>query len=127
MGRVRNATDLGIDLDAVPATPRGPGFDVLLEGTGPWDWSARVEGPCPVCGRRRLPRSHYCLRCDRAGADGKVAYPGLPVGRYPNREWEQEYGPMTATVYASDRGLRGGLGERVGTRKARRAESRKGA
>lgn len=124
--RIRNATDAGIDLDrvaVVPATPRGPAFLVVMEGSGPWDWEAWQDevrakvGPegCPVCWGRRLPRSWMCLRCNRMGTDGKVSYPGLPVGKYPDPDWEA--GP---TAYVSHVKLKGGLGERVKGRKGRK-------
>lgn len=119
---VRTATDLGIDLDriaVVPATPRGPRFLVMLEGSGPWDWEA-WEGnnpvPCPVCQGRRLPRSWMCLRCNRMGTDGQVSYPGLPVGQYLDPQWVAE-----PTVFVRHAQLRGGLGERVRERKRKGA------
>lgn len=131
MARIRNATDLDLDLDriaVVPATPRGPRFSVVLEGSGPWCWeqwdhagTRRKEWPCAVCGGGALPRTWYCAACDRAGTDGRMTYPGLPVGRYLDPDWEAE-----ATIYVSDERLKGGLGSRVQSRRTRREKGKAG-
>lgn len=119
MARIRNATDLGVDLDRVADRPRAPSFGLFLEGSGPWDWEAwDHEGtrarrwPCAVCGGGPLRRTWYCPACDRAGTDGRVLYPGLPVGSHLNEDWEAE-----PTVYVRHPRLKGGLGDRVKGRK----------
>lgn len=89
MPRTYCASDLGIDLDSFEAR-RSPREWVYITGVGPWDASDDAEyrdgeHECPACGRMRgdppvSPVSRYCLRCDSAGLDGRIGYPGEPVG-----------------------------------------------
>lgn len=97
--RIRNATDLGLDLDAI-ACRRAPREWVYEEGGEAWQWSAFAHVaaglesvphltwphppiPCPVCAGAALKTpARYCLACDRAGLDRKFGPPGAPSG-YP--------------------------------------------
>lgn len=63
---------------------------IFLEGStlaDHWDtgWNS-FEGWCPVCDGHPRNRE-YCLRCDRAGLDGEIAYPGLPIGYAQLAAW----------------------------------------
>lgn len=108
--KIRTATDLGIDLDRIAAR-RVPREWVYLDGCAPWEAAehdAVHEGaaPCPVCGGLPLAPSRYCAYCDRAGLDGQATYPGYPVDYAPDPHYPRD----TATRYAPDRRLRGGVG-----------------
>lgn len=68
----------------LPECNKKDGF-IYLEGIGSWDGAAHRayeagEAPCPVCGGRKLRTIEICLCCCRCGLDGKVRYPGLPIG-----------------------------------------------
>jgi CTP:molybdopterin cytidylyltransferase MocA len=124
--RLRNATDLRINLDHI-AAPTASRQWIFLDGCEPWVAQEHVDAmvaeaehlapseaaleeqtPCPVCGGKDLPPSRYCSACDRAGLDrlvdrGKLAYPGLRPNTAPNPDW-----PETPPAYRPDPVLRGG-------------------
>lgn len=110
MGHVRvlTATDLGIDLDELAAEKSTREW-IYLDGVGPWE--ARQHdavhdrrNPCPVCGGAVLPKKRYCSYCDRAGLDGCVVYPGLPINTRPHPDY-----PKTPRAYRPGK-LQGGIG-----------------
>lgn len=110
MGRPREipASDLGIELDRLPASdPLDAGW-VYLYGCEPWeawlhDATAAGRCSCPVCKDHPKP-AHYCLHCDRTGQDGRRQFPGEPVGSRINTDYHAE-----PTAYEPDpKGLRGG-------------------
>ena len=76
-------TDLGVDPHASGWVSTQTGWQ-LIAGPSSVAWDACdepfIKAECPACRKRRLRPFEYCLRCDRCGFDGKVTYPGLPVG-----------------------------------------------
>jgi hypothetical protein len=101
-------TDANIKEDRIISPGYIAGDDwCYLEGSGPWDWEG-VDEPvirrrCPVCGSLPLRRREYCARCDRAGLDGRVTYPGLAVDSAPDPTY-----PAQGTKYQPSGKLRGG-------------------
>lgn len=81
----------GMDLDAYSAPPIRAAW-LLVGMDRPWG-PAEVErarsekGPCPNCAGVELRGPEYCPACDACGLDGKVSYPGIPVGRMIDYDW----------------------------------------
>lgn len=105
---IRNNRDM-------PDLKRGNGM-VLLMGNRAWvaaehGAAERGEVPCPVCEGRDLKKMELCLSCNRAGMDGKINYPGLPIGSAMNEGWDDiEDEPTIPTKYQpNEKGLKGGL------------------
>lgn len=117
--RTFTASELRIDLDKLPAAPRSTPSFVYLDGVKPWSMidHARAflgETACPVCHNRKLRRNLYCSACDAAGLDGRITYPGLPIGSCCDPNWS-----ATPTSY-TERPLKRGLGDLVAKRKRRK-------
>lgn len=115
--REQPASALRVDLGMVPDYRGGDGW-VYMEGREPWsmvDHARAFQGlaPCPVCNDAPLKRTRYCAGCDRTGLDGRVAFPGEPVNSRPN----PDYPPEPTVLKARAKGLKGGLGDRVGKRR----------
>lgn len=115
--KIRNATDLGLDLDRIAAR-RVPRDWMYIDGVEPWSMADEALyraglARCKGCGRHRddgpvSPASRYCGRCDSAGLDGRVNYPGEEVGS----RIDPDYPAEPTKVPAIRNGLRGGKGRR---------------
>lgn len=115
--RVVLASDLGLDLNA---TPHGQGESLTVLLGQPWHSEGGEPAPgsssCEVCGGAPLGDCCYCARCDAYFLDGEELLPGLPVGRYPDKEWKPDETDMrrgqkrTKLRHHRPGKLKGGLG-----------------
>lgn len=92
MIRLPNFTDMGIDPNRTLERFRPNSRRWCFAEGLPGEFNAANLGPnvsvaaqhparCVICeNRRNADWNFYCLGCDRCGADGKVEYPGLPIG-----------------------------------------------
>lgn len=91
MARIRNATDLGVNMDRFEA-PRSDDSWIWLGGLRPWEMHEHAAAylglePCPVCEGGTLRRKSYCLGCDATGLDGVADFPGADIDAYPDPDW----------------------------------------
>lgn len=109
--RIRNATDLHLDLDRFPSRVVPDLGWIFVDGPpgcysmeNQWE-VMKAGGICFGCENKPLRQPGYCGRCDHCWLDGRMEFPGLPVDYAPDPDYAAE-----GTIYAPDPDLAGGVG-----------------